>query len=350
MEECPYCDEYIDVDELVRDDEDNAVCPHCGGKIHVDEIVEVRYELSAAENEEAARERLGHNPWILACSNGVIELRTGTFLTGMQTSFPRTTGIAYAPEATCPRWQQFLQEALVGNGELLSFVQRAVGYTLTGSLEEQCLFLLWGDHASGKSVFLATLRAILGELATYLTPETLFKLSRPAKVGSSSHPPNPDLLALRGVRLVTAVGISTPKWLTEARVNALLAGKPITARAPHAEPETFPPQFKLWVELREKPRIAATEEALWQHMRLIPFTAQLAEEQRDPQLLNTLRQETPGILAWAVQGCLQWREKGLGSAGLQPGAAVRPLTPNQQEAEDLLDVLGKNSTVPNREN
>lgn len=264
------------------------------------------------------------DPWLLACKNGVIDLRTGELRPGRQADMlTLSTGVTYEPGARCDRWQQFLAEVFRGDDDLIGFVQRAIGYSLTGDTSEQCLFLCYGTGANGKTVFLTTLRTILGELAIN-TPFDTFIETYDTRI------PN-DVAALRGARLVTASEVAEGKRLNEGRIKSLTGGDPVTARFLHSEFFTFLPEFKLWLACNHKPVIRGTDEAIWRRVRLIPFTAYFGPDVADPYLADKLAAEAPGILAWAVKGCLAWQRYGLGQA-----EAVRSATATYRAESDLL--------------
>lgn len=269
-------------------------------------------------------DQLDRDPWMLACANGVVDLRTGELRPGRQEDLiTLSTGVTYTPGATCDRWLRFLNEVFRGDADLIAFIKRAIGYTLTGHTSEQCLFLCHGTGANGKTVFLSTLRMVMGEYGINTRFDTFIE----ERNGSI---PN-DVAALRGARLVTASEVSEGKRLNEGRIKSLTGQDPITARFLHGEFFTFQPTFKLWLAANHKPIIRGTEEAIWRRVRLIPFTAYFPPGQADPNLTDELAKETPGILAWAVQGCLEWQRQGLGMA-----SAVKEATAQYRAESDIL--------------
>ena len=269
-------------------------------------------------------DKLDRDAWRLACANGVLDLRSGELQPGSQADMMTlSTAIAYEPGARCDRWRAFLDEVFKGDSDLIDFIQRAAGYSLTGQTGEQCLFLCYGTGANGKSVFLSTLRLILGEYGINTRFDTFIE-ERNASI------PN-DVAALRGARLVTASEVAEGKRLNEGRIKSLTGQDPITARFLHGEYFTFQPEFKLWLAANHKPVIRGTDEAIWRRVRLIPFTAYFGPGQADPTLSDKLAAEAPGILAWAVDGCLQWQGAGLGEA-----QAVKTATATYRAESDLL--------------
>jgi putative DNA primase/helicase len=243
-------------------------------------------------------------PLLLGCANGVIDLSNGDFRSGSPSDrITQSTSIEYDPAATAPRWNHFLYEIFNGDDELVKFIQRAVGYSITGDTREQCMFFCWGSGANGKSTFLDVLRWILGDYAAN-TPFSTFDLSRQTSI------PN-DLAALYRARMVTASETNESRRMNEGRVKAMTGDAALTARFMHREFFTFRPLFKIWLAMNHKPVITGTDDGIWRRIRLIPFTVSF-KDRADKTLAEKLKNELPGILTWAVQGCLSWQALGLG--------------------------------------
>jgi putative DNA primase/helicase len=245
------------------------------------------------------------NPWLLTVQNGTLNLQTGTLQAPCRENYmTKQTPVCYDPEAHCPTWLAFLHRIMQENHELIAFLQKAVGYTLTGDTSEQVLFLLYGTGANGKSTFLEVLRDLLGGYAQQ-TDFTTFLARKSDKVRN-------DVARLCGARLVTAVEVESGQRLDEALVKQVTGGDTITARFLYQEFFEFTPQFKLFLAANHKPVIWGTDHAIWRRIRLIPFDVTIPPAERDKDLLAKLRAELSGILAWAVQGCLAWQREGLG--------------------------------------
>jgi putative DNA primase/helicase len=242
---------------------------------------------------------------LLNCANGTLDLRTG-----MLQSFNRENYLSrqltnfYDPNEQCPRWLAFLDTIFDGNQPMIDYLQRAVGYTLTGDTSEQCFFLCHGPGANGKSVFLDVITALLGEFAQSSLMTTF--TAKPNDSGSSN-----DLARMRGARLVTASETNDGMRLDEALVKKITGQDMITARFLYGEYFDFLPQFKLWLAMNHLPTIRGTDDGIWRRVRLIPFRVIIPEVQRDKHLSARLQQELPGILAWAVRGCLDWQQNGM---------------------------------------
>jgi len=240
--------------------------------------------------------------------------------------------VIYDPAASCPLWDTFLSRTMGGNANLISFLQRAAGYTLTGDVREQCLFFLHGTGANGKSTYLEVLRALLGDYAKQADFSTFI-------VRTSDGVRN-DLADLRGARLVTATEVDAGKRFAESLVKQLTGGDTIKARFLFQEFFEFEPTFKLFLAANHKPRIEGTDYAIWRRIRLIPFTVTIPEAERDPDLKRKLLGELPGILRWAVEGCLEWQKR-----GLKPPEEVLAATEDYRAEMDSLTSFFSESCV-----
>jgi putative DNA primase/helicase len=250
-------------------------------------------------------EQLDADPWLLNVANGTLDLRTGALRPHDPADLlTRLAPVAYDPQAAAPTWEAFLERILAGSRELIEFLQRAVGYALTGDTREQVLFILYGTGANGKSTLLAALAGMLGDYAQHTPGETLLS-RRPGCV------PN-DVARLRGARLVMAVEAEENERLAESLVKQMTGGDPLTARFLHHEWFEFTPDFKLFLATNHNPLIRGTDLAIWRRIRRIPFAVTIPEAEQDRTLSDRLRAELPGILAWAVRGCLAWQRDGLG--------------------------------------
>jgi putative DNA primase/helicase len=270
-----------------------------------------------------APEALDQDPDLLNVANGTLDLRTGELRPHDRRDWlTRLAPVRYEPDAVCPLWESFLRRVMGGNERLIGFLQRAVGYSLTGHGNEQVLFLLYGVGANGKSTFLETVRALLADYSTTADFTTFLKRDNE---GARN-----DLARLVGTRFVAAVEAEAGKPLAEALVKQLTGGDTITARFLFKEFFDFRPQFKIWLAANHKPGIYGSDHGIWRRIRLVPFTVTIPEAERDPRLVAKLAAELPGILAWAVRGCLAWRERGLGVPD-----EVRAATASYREEMDL---------------
>jgi putative DNA primase/helicase len=212
---------------------------------------------------------------------------------------------------------------MVGKADLVQFLQRAIGYSLTGLTIERCMFILWGGGKNGKSTLLDTMLEILADHAARTNTDTLMA-SRNVGI------PN-DIAALKGMRFVFAVEGEEGRRLAEAKIKDLTGGDTISARFMRGEWFSFRPEFKLWLGTNHRPAIRGTDDAIWDRIRLVPFHRRFEPHEQDKHLKDKLLAEAPGILAWAVEGCLDWQREGLGEP-----AAVREATHQYRSSEDVV--------------
>jgi putative DNA primase/helicase len=263
------------------------------------------------------------DPWVLNCANGTIDLRTGGLRPHSRRDLiTKMSPVAYDPDAIPLRWITFLEEILP-DPAVRSFVQRLCGYSLTGVTSEQVLTIFYGGGANGKSTFNETLLRILGDYAQTAPAETF--LDRRDGI------PN-DVARLRGARFVSASELGEGRRLNEALVKRMTGGDTIVARFMRAEWFEFTPTFKAVLVTNHRPEIRGTDEAIWRRIRLVPFTVTIPAERRDPELPAKLESEAAGVLAWAVEGCLDWQRNGLG--------APEAVTAATADYRGDMDVLG----------
>ncbi|CAJ0728670.1 phage/plasmid primase, P4 family [Ralstonia mannitolilytica] len=263
------------------------------------------------------------DPWMLNTPGGVVDLKTGRQRPHDRAD--RMTKITTAtPGGDCPIWRQFLVEITGGDAELQAYLQRMAGYALTGSTQEHALFFLYGTGANGKSVFVNTLATILGDYATNAPMDTFMETR------TDRHPT--DMAGLRGARFVSAIETEQGRRWAESKVKNLTGGDKISARFMRQDFFEFFPQFKLVVAGNHKPAIRNIDEAMKRRLHLIPFTITVPPERRDKHLQQKLLAERDGILAWSVQGCLDWQRLGR----LDPPQQVLEATEEYFEAEDAL--------------
>jgi putative DNA primase/helicase len=270
----------------------------------------------------AATDEWDANANLLNTPGGVVHLPSGE-IWPPDPSLQMTKMTAVAPGDTCPRWLDFLDQITGSNQPLVDYLQRVVGYSLTGHTKEHALFFGHGPGANGKSVFLNAIRAIMADYATPATMET-FMTTR-----TEQHPTG--IASLRGARLVMANETESGRAWAESRIKALTGGDPMQARFMRADFFEFTPEFKLFVVGNHKPALANVDEAIRRRLHLIPFTVTMPPEARDEDLPNKLQSEWPGILLWAIEGALLWHEY-----GLAPPEIVRNATAEYFEEQDAI--------------
>ncbi len=297
---------HVTVSRIVDDTQRRAFGAHAVKSENGNRIAEMIKLARSEPGISITPNQLDADIWKLNVANGTLDLRTGTLLPhGRERLITKLAPVRYDPGAPGDLWIGFLNRVLGGDESLLRYVQRVVGYAMTGDTSEQCLFMLYGAGANGKSTLLNTVRAMLGGYALHTPTETLL-----VKHGDSI---SNDVARLHGARFVTAIEAEGGKRLAEARVKQLTGGDPVAARFLYGEHFEFHPVFKLFLAVNHKPPIRGTDHAIWRRIRLIPFDATISDTEKDPQLPEKLRAELPGILRWAVEGCLAWQKEGLGT-------------------------------------
>jgi len=242
---------------------------------------------------------------LLGVGNGVINLKTGKLQAAKpEDLITRHSPVMFDAKATCPLFLAFLDQVTDANKPLITYLQRVIGYSLTGKTTEQCLFFLYGSGANGKSTFLNVITELLGsDLASQTPPETLM-------ARKSSGATN-DIARLNGVRAVIANEIEDGSLLAESLVKQMTGGELLTGRLLYKEYVEFLPKFKLFIAGNHKPTIRGRDHGIWRRIRLVPFEVTIQEKNKDKHLQSKLRAELPGILNWAIQGCLAWQKSGL---------------------------------------
>jgi putative DNA primase/helicase len=259
--------------------------------------------------------------WLLNTPDGVIDLRTCEMREHRVEDY-LTRITAVAPGGTCPQWHSFLDRITNGDEALQQYLQQVCGYALTGSTREHALFFLHGTGANGKGTFIKVISTVLGDHHRVAPIET-FTASY-----SDRHPT--DLAGLRGARLVTANETEEGRHWAEAKIKMLTGGDMVTARLMRQDFFDFVPQFKLMIAGNHKPALRSVDEAIRRRFNLIPFTVTIPEAERDQDLADTLlKAEGPGVLAWMIDGSLDWQER-----GLTPPEAVTAATAAYLEAQD----------------
>ncbi len=244
------------------------------------------------------------NPMILNCQNGVVDLATGELRPhSKEARCTLLAGTAYHPEATAPRWRQFIGEVCLEKPELIDYLQRVCGYLLTANTREHCLFFMHGGGRNGKSVLVETMMKVMGDYAGAAEPEMLM---------TRKHQSIPvDVAALRGRRAVFLNETNQGQRFDEAKLKNLTGGDKLQARFMRENLFEFNPTHKLVLRGNHKPTVNGTDEGIWSRLKLIPFDLRLEPAEIDRSLSDILALELPGILAWAVEGCLMWQRDGL---------------------------------------
>jgi len=260
--------------------------------------------------------------WALNTPNGIVDLRTGALRRHARGEHMTKLTTA-SPRGDCPTWRNFLSDVTGGDGTLEAYLQRVVGYCLTGVTREHALFFLYGTGANGKSVFVNALATILGDYATNAPMDTFMEARH------DRHPT--ELAGLRGARFVAASETEQGRRWNESKLKAITGGDKISARFMRQDFFEYIPQFKLVIAGNHKPAIRNVDEAMKRRLHLVPFTITIPPDRRDGRLTEKLLAERDGIMAWAVRGCLEWQR-----ASLRPPQCVIDATDEYFEGEDAL--------------
>lgn len=243
----------------------------------------------------------------LNCQNGVVNLRNGELLPHDPVlMMSKITNTEYDVDMREPTmWLKFLDDVTNGDKELQEYIQRCVGYSISGNNDEQCSYFLYGIGNNGKSTFLDTIASIIGGYASNIQPETIM-MKRLGGEGANS-----DIARLKSARFVTSEEPTEGVRLNEGLLKQLTGGSKITCRFLYGDEFEYTPEFKIWMATNHKPVIRGTDFGIWRRIKLIPFEVTIPKEKIDKKLKYKLVQEYPQILAWAVQGCIKWRQFGL---------------------------------------
>lgn len=242
---------------------------------------------------------------VFNCMNGVIDLRNGKLMDHSYDQFlSKMSYVEYTDNIDCPRWMEFLNQIFDHDTELIHYIQKAIGYSMTGSTKEQCVFFCYGNGRNGKSTFLDIIAAIMGDYATNIQPETIMVQNRQSGANS-------DIARLKGARFVTTVEPNQGARINEGLLKQLTGGDTVTARHLYGREFEFEPEFKLWMATNHKPIIRGRDLGIWRRMHLIPFTVEIPDNKVDKNLKYKLKRELTGILNWAVEGAIKWQREGL---------------------------------------
>jgi putative DNA primase/helicase len=271
-------------------------------------------------------EDLDTDPMLFNVNNGTIDLRTGSLRPhNSEDLITKMAPVDFDPSARAPRFMRFLKQTLVED-ELIAFMRRFLGYSLTGLTEERVLAVLYGVGKNGKSTLVELFQDLMGDYSSVAHPNTIMN----TKHGDSNT--QYQLAELVGTRFVSMSETKRGVELEEAVVKQITGNDTISARSPFGKPFAYRPQFKLWMSTNHKPEIPDGSEAIWDRMRLIPFNQRFDGKDADPKLPQALREELPGVLAWAVLGCVEWGQHGLGTS-----AAVERATSEYRAETDIID-------------
>jgi putative DNA primase/helicase len=268
----------------------------------------LRAMVSLARSEQGIAvpvEQLDSDPWLLNVQNGTLDLRTGKMREHSRDDYiTKIAPVRFDRTARCPTWLSFLSVIFRGNAELIGYVQRLIGYSMTGSTAEHVLPFAYGPGAGGKSTLCeATAKLLGGDYAMKAPPDLLM-----AKRGESHPTERADLW---GKRFVACIETEAGRRLAEALVKELTGGDRVRARRMREDFWEFAPTHHVWLVSNHKPAVLGTDHGIWRRIKLIPFDVIIPDHQQDKRLPEKLEAELPGILNWAIAGCLDWQRDGM---------------------------------------
>jgi len=271
-------------------------------------------------------EQLDREAMLLNCQNGTVDLKTGILKPHDPADLiTRIVNIEYDPAASCPAFMKFITWAMQGDMELAGYLQRFIGYCLTGRTSEQILNFWYGTGGNGKTTLMNIIQLLLGDYATTADTSLIMQRTHGGDGNRLSM-----LAGLRGSRFVTLSEVNDGEKLDEAAIKSFTGGDRITCRHLYEGFFAYTPQAKLVGFGNYKPHVRGTDHGIWRRIHLVPFKAVISEDAKDPELSVKLKSELPGILAWAVRGCIEWQR-----AGLIPPAAVIKAVKEYRETEDV---------------
>jgi len=304
-----------------------AICQHARRSENNSRIEAMITLAKALPGIPVKASELDARPWLFNVKNGTINLQTGVLQPHDKTDLQTILiPINYDPGALCPLWDNFLNKITGGNKQVVEYLQRAVGYSLTEDTKLQIFFFLYGTGNNGKSTFIMTIRKIMGEYGSKLSIDDL--MTRAKKVAGAAAE---GLADLQGKRFVFASEISQGHRLSVGLVKDLTGSETVKVRRLYEHEVEYLPAYKIWISGNHKPVVTDTTLSIWRRLKLIPFTVTIPPHEIDLNLPIKLESELSGILAWAVRGCLTWQTDGLIEAD-----EVKKATATYRKDEDTL--------------
>jgi len=272
----------------------------------------------------AEREEFDRHKFLFNVENGIINLRDAKLQQhDREFKLSKITNVIFDEKAECPTWINFLNQIFKNDAELIDYMQRLVGYSLTGDISEQGMYFLVGGGSNGKSTFINVIKNLMGDYGAQTNSNTFIK--------KKSDGANNDIARLANARFVSAVESEEGEKLQESLVKTITGGEPILARFLRQEFFEFIPEFKVFFTTNHKPIIGGVDEGIWRRVKIIPFTLNLKPHERDKKLEEKLSLEMSGILNWALEGCIKWQQ-----SGIKEPKVVMDATGNYKAEMDIL--------------
>ena len=279
------------------------------------------------------------NKYLFNLKNGTMNLKTGKLKKHDKEDYiTKISDISYKPKAKAEEWESFLKQ-VIRDQQTINYLQKAIGYTLTGSTEEECLHFLYGNGRNGKTTFIQIIEKLLGDYAKKSQVSILMKKDKSMGQGASN-----DIARLKGARFVSTTELGQWDRLDEGLVKDLTSTDTISGRFLYSEFFDYEPTHKLWLYGNHKPSITGQDEGIWRRIRLVNFPVQIAEEDKDTKLEGKLEAELEGILSWAIKGCLNWQQE-----GLYPVAGIKKATEEyREEMRDSVSLFDEDICVKDK--
>lgn len=273
--------------------------------------------------------------FLLNTLNGTLNLKTGELYPHNRDDLmTKMVPYPYVKDAKAPTFLKFMDDIMCGDKEAVKYIQRAIGYSLTGSTKEHCFFLCTGNGSNGKSTLLGIIKKLLNDYGD-TTAFSTFIVAKSDKISN-------DIAKMKGKRFIIALEGDQSALLDEAKIKTLTGGDELTARFLYKNDFTFRASHKIFLGTNNMPVIRGTDNGIWRRVRVIPFNAKFEGYQNDRDLESKLVNEMEGIFAWAVEGCLDWQAeslrneaKGLDRTGLTIPQLIADATKEYRDSQDL---------------
>lgn len=294
----------------------------------------LREMVSLAQSDPriaATPDQFDRDIWLFNCQNGTLDLQTGELRRHDPADLiTHLANAAYDPDATSEVWDHFLADITCRNAELAGYLQRAVGYSLTGDTSAKGMFFCYGAQGdNGKTTLLEAILYAVGDYGKVIPPQTIME-------GISGTGAQPELVKLPGARFVITKEPDEGETFKMGLVKQLTGSDTISVRDLYKEPFAFKPQLKLWMAANDKPRVREGGDAAWRRIRTVPFNAYFPPEKQDLALPGKLEQAADAILAWAVEGCRLWREE---DCRLREPSIVQEATQEYRDDQDPVSLF-----------
>lgn len=280
--------------------------------------------LDCAKSFLMLKMNFDYDGWKLNVENGVVDLKNGNIIPHDPYFYmTKSADIKFDKTEKCPLWMKFLNDIFIKDQDVIDFVQKAIGYSLTGNTQEQCLFIFYGHGRNGKSTFINIISELLGEYGRNCPSSTFMK--------KQNNNMTNDIARLHGARFVTTFESNQNISFDESIIKQITGNDKISARFLHAEFFEFTPTFKIFFSTNHKPTIKGTDSGIWRRIRMIPFSFSVEDGNDDKNIGLKLKEEINGIFNWAMEGCLKWQKEGL----VMPEALIRATKQYQKEEDNI---------------